>query len=44
MQSDLGGVEEMKNHVVSPKQNLFCYSEMGKPSFWCMLNRYHEYI
>jgi len=35
MQSDLGGVEEMENPVGSPKQSLFCYSEMGKMSFWC---------
>lgn len=36
MQSDLGGVEEMENHVVSPnRKTFFRYSEMEKSSFWC---------
>lgn len=35
MERDLEGVEEMENYVVGPKENLFCYSEMGKTSFWC---------
>lgn len=30
MQSDLGGVEEMENHVVSPNRNIFLLLRNGE--------------